>query len=108
METILATPCSATGSSDGLRITVSLAQSTGALARRGKTTQLAMLLDSVANPVDLWVTTDGVVVWINADDFEVFVGGILSDPVRVQDTESTHTTTNTFLEKIERTFHVKT
>lgn len=97
MKTVLATPCSATRSSDGLSITVSLAQSTRALSSRCKSAQLAMLLDWIADPIDLWIATDCVVVWIDADDFEVFVSGILCDPVWVQDTETSHTTTNTFL-----------
>lgn len=40
-----------------------------------------MLLDWVADPVDLGVTADGVVVWVDADDFEVLQSGVLSDPV---------------------------
>lgn len=81
METVLAAPGSAAGSSDGLRVAVSLAQSARALARRGESTQFAMLLDGVANPVDLGVAADGVVVWVDADDFEVLQSGVLSDPV---------------------------
>lgn len=34
---------------------------------------------------------------IHQDDFKVFVGGVLCNPVGVEDTETTTTTTNTLL-----------
>lgn len=97
VKTVLAAPGGTTRSSDGLSVTVSLAQAARALASRGESAQLAMLLNRVADPVDLGVAANSVVVWIDANDLEVLVGGILSDPVGVQNTESTHATTNTFL-----------
>jgi hypothetical protein len=34
--------------------------------------------------VDSWVNLDGFMVWVNADDFEEFIGGILANPVGVK------------------------
>lgn len=102
METILATPVGTTWSTDGLGVTEAFAQSTGAFAGAGESTQFAMFLDCIADPVDFRVTTNSVVVWVDADDFEVFVSGILGNPVRVEDAKSTHAATDTFL---ERNFH---
>ena len=36
------------------------------------------------DPVDSWVLSDSVVSWVNKDDLEVFIGSILSYPVRVK------------------------
>ena len=81
MQTILATPCGTARTSDGLGVSVSLAESTRALSGRGKSTQLTVLVHGVADPVDLWIATDSVMVGIDADYFVVFVGSILGNPV---------------------------
>ena len=42
-------------------------------------------MDRVDNPVDAWVTADGLVVGINKNDLVVLVGGVLVDPVGIKD-----------------------
>jgi hypothetical protein len=37
------------------------------------------------NPIDSWVLSNTVVSWVNNNNLEEFVGGILSDPVGVED-----------------------
>ncbi len=39
------------------------------------------------DPVDSGVTADDCVLWVDEDDFEVFVGRILVDPVGVEDSQ---------------------
>lgn len=56
-----------------------------------------MLVNWITDPVDLWITTNRIVSDVDADDLVVFVCGVLCDPVRVQHTESTHATADTFL-----------
>jgi hypothetical protein len=46
-----------------------------------------MLVDGVDNPVDASVVTDLGMRRIDQNDFKVLHGGILIDPVRVQDTQ---------------------
>jgi hypothetical protein len=53
-------------------------------------------VNGLDDPVDAGITTDGLVLRIDEDDFEVLVGRILVDPVGVEDTEIGSTTTNTF------------
>merc|ERR1712149_46330 len=53
-----------------------------------KTLQLTVLVDSLADPVDTRISTDGFVHWINHDDFVVHVGRILADPIRAQHSKS--------------------
>lgn len=38
-------------------------------------------MDGFNNPIDTGVTTDGFVLRIDKDDFKVFVGGVLVDPI---------------------------
>lgn len=56
-----------------------------------------MLVNSLGDPVDTRIVTDGNVVRINQDNFEVLVSSILVNPVRVQHTKVGSNTTNTFL-----------
>jgi len=78
-------------------VTVSLAKTTVLLACTGKSTAFSALVNRVADPVHARVTTNGLVGWIDKDDFEVFVNAILVDPVRVEDTEIATSSGNTLL-----------
>lgn len=77
---------SLSATSGGLVVSVTLAQTTRFLSSGGKTTRFAVLVDGVDDPVDASVTTDGLVLRVNEDNLEVFVGRVLVDPVGVQDT----------------------
>jgi hypothetical protein len=44
-------------------------------------------VDRVDDPADARITADGLVLRVDEDDLEVFVGGILVDPVRVEDSQ---------------------
>lgn len=54
-------------------------------------------MDGVADPVDAGITADGLVLGVNEDDLEVLVGGVLVDPVGVQDTQVSAAAANTLL-----------
>ena len=58
------------------------------LAGGGHSSQFSMLVDGVADPVELGVVADRSVLWVHEDDLEVLVGGVLVDPVRVQDSQA--------------------
>jgi hypothetical protein len=53
------------------------------------------LVNGLDDPVDAGITTDGLVLRIDEDDFEVLVGRILVDPVGVEDAKIGGTTTDT-------------
>jgi hypothetical protein len=57
------------------------------LAGRGESTELTVLVDGLADPVDSGISTDGSVRRIDHDDFEELVDRVLVDEVRVQHTE---------------------
>ena len=62
-------------------------QSSVLLTSGGETSELSFVVFFIANPVDSWVTHDGFVGWINANDLEELVGGVLAHPVRVKNSQ---------------------
>ncbi|KAL2282014.1 hypothetical protein FJTKL_11098 [Diaporthe vaccinii] len=81
----------------GLGVAVALVETTGLLAGGGEATSLAVLVDGVDDPVDARVDADGLVLGVNEDDLVVLVGGVLVDPVRVQDAQVGAATADTLL-----------
>ncbi|KAB8338894.1 hypothetical protein FH972_021836 [Carpinus fangiana] len=71
----------------GVVVAMALVDTTGPLAGRGQATGFAMLVYRVDDPVDAGIATDGLVLGVDEDDLEVLVGGVLVDPVGVQDTQ---------------------
>jgi hypothetical protein len=67
------------------------------LASGSKATGLTVLVDWVDDPVNAGIGADGLVLGIYENDFVVFVGRILVDPVRVENSEVSASTANTFL-----------
>ena len=61
------------------------------------------LMDRLHDPIDSCIATDSLMLRINEYDFEVFVGRVLVDPVRIQHSEIGATTANTFFSgRLER------
>jgi len=80
-----------------LVVSMTLAQTTRLLASSSKTTRFTVLVDWVDNPVDASITADGLVLRVDQDDLVVLVGGVLVDPVGVQDSQVGATTSDTLL-----------
>jgi len=96
VEGVVALPgLAATGS--GLVEAVSLSETTGLLASGGETTRLAVLVNWGNDPVDARIAADGLVLRVDEDDLEVFVGRILVNPVGVQDAQVGAAAADTFL-----------
>ena len=55
------------------------------------------LVNRVNDPIDPGITTNGFVLRVNQDDFEVFVCGILIDPIGIEHTQIRTTSSNTLL-----------
>ena len=94
---------------------VSFAQPTRLLSSCGKTPRFAVLkiavskkfvnsdggnsaylVDWLDNPIDPGVPTDGLVLRVHKDDLKILVGGILVDPVGVEDSQVCAATTDSF------------
>lgn len=83
--------------SGGVVESVTLSETTGLLSGGGQSTRFAVLVDWVYDPVDAGIAADGLVLRVNEDDLEVLVGGVLVDPVGVQDSQVGATATDTLL-----------
>ena len=46
-------------------------------------------MNSIADPVDSWVSTNGLVLWVHEDDFEKLEHGVLAHPVGIEHTKCT-------------------
>lgn len=86
-----------TTTSLGVVVSVTLVETSGLLTGSGETTSLTVLVDWLSDPVVSGITSDGLVLWVNEDDLEVLVGGVLVNPVGVQDSQVSSTTANTLL-----------
>lgn len=62
---------------------MSLTQTPTLLPRRRQAPTLPVLMHRVHNPIDPWVRTNGFVLGVHENDFEVLVRGVLVDPVGV-------------------------
>jgi hypothetical protein len=74
-----------------------VSETTTLSTRGGKTTHLTVLVSRVTDPVDAGVVTDGSVEGVDEDDFEPLMGRVLSNPVRVEDTQTTTATADSGL-----------
>lgn len=96
VESVVALPgLAATGG--GVVEAVTLSETTGLLAGGGEATRLAVLVDGGDDPVDAGIAADGLVLRVDEDDLEVLVGGVLVDPVRVQDAQVSTAAADTLL-----------
>mgnify|MGYP007100223897 CR=1 FL=1 len=88
-------PVLATGWSglDG-RVTF-LAHASAFSAGCSETSHLSVLLDVFGDPVDAWVSANSLVAWVNKDNFVEFESGILTNPIRVQDSKVRASASNT-------------
>ena len=81
----------------GLVVGVTLAEATRLLAGCGEAAGLAVFVDRVDDPIDAGIAPDGLVLRVDEDDLEVFVGGVLVDPVRVEHAQVGTTAAHTLL-----------
>lgn len=79
-------PVLASGRSGVLGLVALNVEASVLLTGGGKTTELAFVVLLGDDPVDSGVLLDGVVSGVNKDDLEELVGGILTNPVGVEDT----------------------
>lgn len=75
---------------------VTLVDTSGLLTSGSQTSGLTVLVNWVTDPVVTSISSDGLVGRIDQDDFEVLVGGVLVDPVGVQDSQVGSTTADSF------------
>ena len=93
----VALPGGALRRADLARTVVAHAQATALAASRGETTQLAVLVHVVAEPVDARISAHGLVMRVNHDHLVVFVHRVLRHPVRVEHAQTRARTADALL-----------
>lgn len=77
---------------------MSLVSKSSALSSgRSESTELSVFHDRLTDPVGSRIVSNGLVRGIDEDDFEKLVGGILVDPIGVQDAKVSTTASDSFL-----------
>jgi hypothetical protein len=66
-------------------------------ASGGKSSALTVLHDGLADPVDTGIVADDHMVRVDQDDLEIFVSGVLVDPVRVEHSQVSALSADTLL-----------
>ena len=61
--------------------------------------KLSHLVNRFDDPVDAGIFADSLVLGVDEDNLEIFVGGILVDPVGVEDSQIGATTTGHVLQR---------
>ena len=93
---VVSLPCATSGRTLDLVEAGPLAVATVLGASGSEASEFTVLHHWGDDPVDTGVTTDGLVLWVNQDDFEVLVRRVLADPVRVEHTEGAALSSCTF------------
>ena len=76
---------------------MTLAETTRLATSRGQATHLPVFLVGLAYPLDVRITSDGLVEGIDHDDLVELVGGVLGYPVAVHHTQGLAATSGTLL-----------
>lgn len=88
----------------GVVVPVALVHASALLAGSGQTTHLTVLVHWVDDPVDAGIAADGLVLWVDKDDFVVLVRAVLVDPVAVENAQVGAAAADTLLSgRLERT-----
>ena len=72
----------------------SLVHTSVLLASWSDTSAFSVLVVVGGDPADSWVSSDGLVVGVNHDDFEELEGSVLTNPVRVEDSKVSASSSN--------------
>ena len=94
LQGVLTLPALAATASDGLGVLVALAQSTALPSGRGESSHLAVFGNALRQPLSVRVSANDLVERIDQNHFEELVGGVLSDPVGAEHSQSSTATSD--------------
>lgn len=106
LEGVLPEPACTVRASLGVRVANTTAQTTVSASSGSLSAQLTVLVGSVAYPVNCRIAANIVVVGIKEDGLIVFEGGVLGNPVAVQQSQTSQPTANTFLQGKHRSSYL--
>ena len=99
LQGVASLPGGAAGASDGQMELVALTQAAALLPCRGQATHLAVLVHGLRDPLGVGVASDGLVEDVHQNHLEELEGGILSHPIRAEDSQTSAVTPSTLLGK---------
>ncbi len=102
VEGVVALPDGTTAATLGLVVQMAFADTAVSTAGGGQPPELAVLVDSLGDPVDAGITADGLVGGVHKDDLVELVGGVLGNPVRVENTETPELAAGALLTSVSR------
>lgn len=99
LEGVLCEPACTARASLGVGVANTTAQTTMSASSSSLSTQLTVLVRGIAYPVNRRISTDVVMVGIEEDGFIIFEGGVLGNPIAVQQAQAPQPTAHTFLQE---------
>ena len=78
-------------------LVASLVHASSLLSGGGESSKLSLLVLTGDDPIDSWVTSNSLVMWVDKDDFVELETGVLTNPVRAEHAEVRALAANTLL-----------
>lgn len=97
LEGVAPSPGCTAGTTNSVVELVTLSKAATLAARGCQPTHLPVLVHWLGDPLGVRVSSDGFMEWINEDNLKEFVCGIFTNPVRIQDSQSSTVAPSSFL-----------
>lgn len=97
LEGIAPSPGCTARTTNGVVELVTLSKATTLAACRCQPTHFPVFVDWLGDPLGVRISSDGFMEWINEDNLKEFVRGIFTNPVRIQDSQSSTVAPSSFL-----------
>lgn len=97
LESIAPSPSGTARATNSVVELVALPKATALAACRRQPAHLPVLVDWLSDPLGVRVSSDSFMEWINEDNFEEFVCGIFTNPVRIQDPQGSTVASSSLL-----------
>ena len=88
LESIAPSPSCTVKTTNSVVELVALSKAMALVAYRCQPTHLPVLVDWFGAPPGVWIPSDSLMQWINEDNLREFICGIVTNPGRIQDSQS--------------------
>ena len=88
LESTVPSPSGTARTTNGGVEPVALPKATALAASRCQPSHLPVLVDWFGAPPGVWIPSDSLMQWINEDNLREFICGIVTNPGRIQDSQS--------------------
>lgn len=88
LKSVAPSPGCTARSTNGVVELVALSKAAALAASRSQPTHLPVLVDWFGDPLGVGISSDSFMEWINEDNLKKFICGIFTNPVGIQDSQS--------------------